>query len=79
MRSHKIQLFNSLKTVIAKRINDPDMALDSFIISNTKHSELRHWQGGETIDGFNCNHVFFQKDQKNQYVNLLIHSILETP
>ena len=76
MQSHKIQLFNSLKSVIANRINDPDMTLDSFIIANTHHSEVRHWQGGETIEGFNRNHVYFQKEQKSQYVNLMLRSIL---
>ena len=58
------------------RINDPDMTLDSFIIANTHHSEVRHWQGGETIEGFNRNHVYFQKEQKSQYVNLMLRSIL---
>lgn len=76
MQSHKIQLFNSLKSVIANRINDPDMTLDSFIIANTHHSEVRHWQGGETMEGFNRNHVYFQKEQKSQYVNLMLRSIL---
>lgn len=78
MNSHKIQLFNSLKTIIADRINDPDMSLDSYIISNSNHSEVRHWQGGETIDGFNRNHVFFQKEQKSNYICLMLQSILGT-
>ena len=75
LRSHKIQLYNSLKTVISDRINDPDMVLDSFIISNTSYAEVRHWQGGETIDGFNHNHVYFQKEQKNNYIASMLQSI----
>ncbi|CAN1575792.1 DEXHc_RE_I_HsdR domain containing protein [Spirosomataceae bacterium] len=74
----KIQLHKTIKTVIQPKLNDPNIELNSYIISNTPYNQLSHWKGQESIDDFNSQHVLFQKDQKNTYINLLINMSLSS-
>ncbi|MEI6556172.1 MAG: DEAD/DEAH box helicase family protein [Paludibacter sp.] len=71
----KIQLHKTIKTTIQAGIQDSQVLLNSFIISNTPYNELIHWKGQESITDFNSNHVYFQKEQKNKYVDSMIHSM----
>jgi hypothetical protein len=63
----KIQLFKTLKEEVEPTLNDPDISLDSYIISNTPYNnELFRWAERPK---FLENHVLFDKDE--EYVKTL--------
>ena len=62
----KIQLFKTLKEEVEPTLNDPDISLDSYIISNTPYREISLW--GERPK-FLENHVLFDYDE--EYVKTL--------
>ncbi|MFN5310153.1 MAG: DEAD/DEAH box helicase family protein [Candidatus Kapaibacterium sp.] len=68
----KIELHKSIKTKTQPKLNDPNIELNSFIISNTPYKQLSHWKGQESIDDFNVNHVFFQEEQKQSYIQKIL-------
>ena len=59
----KIQLYKLLKTEIEPKLGDPDIVLDSFIISNTPYEEARFWNPVEDKSVFKKNHIIFQMDK----------------
>lgn len=71
LKDPKIQLHKTIKTSIQSKLNDPSIELNSFIISNTPYDQLTHWKGQESISDFNSNHVLFQKDQREFYIQIL--------
>ena len=62
----KIQLFKTLKEEVEPTLNDPDISLDSYIISNTPYNEIHLW--GDRPK-FLENHVLFDYDE--EYVKTL--------
>lgn len=68
----KIQLHKSIKTTIQPKLNDPNIELNSFIISNTPYNQLTHWKGQENMEDFNLNHILFQKEQRETYIKKMI-------
>ena len=62
----KIQLFKTLKEEVEPTLNDPDISLDSYIISNTHYNDVFRW--GERPK-FLENHVLFDRDE--DYVKTL--------
>jgi hypothetical protein len=68
----KIQLHKSIKTTVQPKLNDPNIELNSFIISNTPYNQLTHWKGQESIEDFNSNHILFQKEQRKFYIKIII-------
>ena len=56
----KIQLFKTLKEEVEPTLNDPDISLDSYIISNTPYNDVHLW--GERPK-FLENHVLFDYDE----------------
>ena len=62
----KIQLFKTLKEEVEPTLNDPDIMLDSYIISNTPYRDVSLW--GER-PMFLENHVLFDYDE--EYVKTL--------
>jgi hypothetical protein len=80
----KIQLAKVIREEIEPRLNDPDVILNSFIISNTPLREVRHWAGfsdnailsDRERTMFNEHHVYFQEDQNEAYVRLMLESVL---
>ena len=75
----KIQLHKTLKASIQPKLNDPNIELDSFIISNTPYNQLTHWKGQESMEDFNSNHVLFQKEQREYYIQIIIDKQLKIP
>jgi hypothetical protein len=75
----KIQLHKTLKSSIQPKLNDPNIGLDSFIISNTPYNQLLHWKGQESMEDFNSHHVLFQKEQREYYIQIIIDKQLKTP
>ena len=80
----KIQLAKVIREEIEPRLNDPDVILNSFIISNTPLREVRHWAGfsdnailsDKERTMFNEHHVYFQEDQNEVYIKLMLESAL---
>lgn len=68
----KIQLHKTIKTSIQPKLNDPNIELNSFIISNTPYNQLTHWKGQENMEDFNSNHVLFQKEQRQIYIQKIM-------
>lgn len=68
----KIQLHKKLKLETQPKLNDPNIELNSFIISNTPYNQLTHWKGQEIMEDFNSNHILFQKEQRQFYIQIII-------
>ncbi|MBO5380795.1 MAG: DEAD/DEAH box helicase family protein [Bacteroides sp.] len=81
----KIQLSNVIRTEIEPRLNDADITLNSFIISNTSIREVSHWAGYDSkallgekeMMEFNKHHVYFQYEQSETYVKKMLEQILQ--
>jgi hypothetical protein len=68
----KIQLHKTIRATIQPKLNDSNIVLNSFIISNTPYSQLTYWKDQESMEDFNSNHVLFQKEQREYYVQILM-------
>lgn len=81
----KIQLHKTIRTEIEPRLNDSEIVLNSFIVSNTSSKEVSHWIGEgdkaileeKDIQLFNNQHIFFQEEQKEVYVGRMLNKIIE--
>jgi hypothetical protein len=73
----KIQLHKSIKETIQPKLNDPNIELNSFIISNTPYNQLTHWKGQESMEDFNSNHILFQKEQRLYYIQIIFDKLLK--
>ncbi|HFD11783.1 MAG TPA: hypothetical protein ENJ32_04870 [Crenotrichaceae bacterium] len=70
----KIKFHKTIKD-IQNRLADPDIILDSFIISNTYQREMEWWKrGSQQEQTFQNNHVLFQKENKNSYIGQIFES-----
>lgn len=69
--SEKVLLHKRIKEV-EKRLGDPDVILNSFILSWTPHPQLK-W--GIPINEMEKLHVLFMKDDSDRYINKLISMI----
>lgn len=65
----KLRLYETLK---ALPIGDPDLELDSYILSVTPFRELRHWKGQDGESDFEARHVVFQT---GNYVERMLRSV----
>ena len=65
----KVQLFKRLKEEIEPFLNDKDLNLSSYIISNTNYNEVSHWGSKEE---FKNNNVLFEEDN---YVETLFKGL----
>ncbi len=71
----KVQFAKEIKN-IEKRLNDPDVILDSFIVSNTYQREIDWWSDGNDIEkDFSSHHVLFQKED-DAYIDKIFRTIL---
>ncbi len=73
----KIQFQKVLKEKIQPQVIGAGIELDSFIVSNTSYLEVQ-WKDGLSIDDFNKEHVYFQKENAATYISeiLLIDNLL---
>ena len=67
----KIQLYNQLKTEVEPSLNDADITLDSYILSNTSYKDVDFW--GSKPE-FTEHHVLFKDD--GNYTDVLFKRIL---
>ena len=66
----KIQVYETIKS-IEKRLGDPDVQLQSFIVSNTPSSTMRR-QWGMEKDEMQRRNVLFQEEDKDSYVGTML-------
>ena len=76
LQDPKIQLYNQLKTEVEPSLNDADIILDSYIISNTDYNQVKFWGGKEELSktDFENEHVLFQND--NNYIKVLFERVI---
>ena len=55
----KIEFYKTIKTV-QKQLGDPNVILNSFIVSVTPYHVVRKWDGGMSEDDFAAKHILFQ-------------------
>ncbi len=71
MTNDKIMLHKKIKE-IETQISDKSLILNSFIVSNTPYKEIAHWKGQENMQDFNAQNVYFQNDQKEIYIEMVL-------
>lgn len=81
----KIQLYKTIREEIESGLNDEKITLNSYIIANTELKSVKYWLdfSSETLyetkqKFFNEQHVYFQNDQKNTYIGLMLDSMLKS-
>ena len=76
LQDPKIQLYNQLKTEVEPSLNDADIILDSYIISNTDYNQVKFWGGKEELSktDFENEHVLFQND--SNYIKVLFERVI---
>lgn len=74
MDDPKLNLHLTLGETIEPRLEDPGVALDAYIISNTKFDQVDWWTE-KGMQEFNDRHVYFQQDQRN-YIELMFSDII---
>ena len=67
----KIQFYKLLKDKIEPQVKDANIELDSYIISNTSYLDV-NWKEDIDIKYFNKNHVYFQKDNAEDYIEKIL-------
>lgn len=73
----KIAFYSTIKKIEADlKKQDPLVTLNSFIVSNTRLSEIDWWDGRMTKEKLEEQHVFFQNDDK--YIEKLLMKAIET-
>jgi hypothetical protein len=55
----KIRFHETVKE-LERRLGEPTVVLNSFVISVTAYSQVRWWEGGMTQDQFGEHHIFFR-------------------
>src|SRR5690606_16314557 len=70
----KIRFHEEIKETIEVRVHqqDPDIYLSSHIVSVTPYELLAYWKGQDSITGFNEHNVYFQKNQKESYIQIIL-------
>ena len=78
----KIQLYKVIREDIEPRLKDENITLNSYIISNTDLKDVKHWVDSPKLDSiskqkkFNEHHVYFQNDQKDSYIKLILDNMI---
>lgn len=67
----KIRFYRTIKSLEA-RLGDPNVILNSFIISNTPFQQVRWWTESLSKDQFTNAHVLFQKEDRTTYIKRLL-------
>ncbi len=71
----KIQFYKYLNEKVQPQVAGENLILNSFIISNTKWLEV-NWKNQLSISDFNDNHVYFQEEQRSEYIEEMLDCIL---
>ena len=74
----KISFFQTIKK-IEQRCADPDVILNSFIVSPTPHEQIAFWGGPGrkmSMPEFEARHVLFQNEDKATYIGKLLRQTI---
>ncbi|QBG47607.1 restriction endonuclease subunit R [Verrucomicrobia bacterium S94] len=66
----KIAFYRTIKN-LETRLGDPNVILNSFIISNTPYEQVSWWGDSMTLEEFNTHHVFFMENQPDYFHRIL--------
>ena len=69
----KIMFHKKIKD-LEERLGDNNVTMSSFIISNSWLNDVKWWSGGDILE-FSKRNVFFQKEEKDVYVQKIISGI----
>lgn len=72
----KIKFYKTLKEDIEPRLNEPNIILNSFIVTPTKLAELTFWRDGKTLEEFENHNVYFQKDDSLHYIKKILDKLI---
>ena len=67
----KIRFYRTIKE-LESRLGDPNVVLNSFIISNTPFQQVRWWTEDLSKEEFTKSHVLFQKEDQATYIKRLL-------
>jgi len=67
----KIQFHNYLKNKIEPQLNQDEISLNSFIVSNTRFMEV-NWKQQLQIEDFHNENVYFQTEDNNTYIGNIV-------
>lgn len=70
----KIRFHKTIKDLEA-RLGDPEITLNSFIISNTPFAQVSWWADEMDKDEFTRANVLFQKDDQSTYIGQMLTSV----
>ncbi|MHB8135052.1 MAG: hypothetical protein ACYDH1_12615 [Anaerolineaceae bacterium] len=73
MEDPKIKFHQTIKE-LETRLGDPNIRLESFIISNTRHDTVAWWAPSK--EEFESHHVLFQTEDKNVYIKKILDDVL---
>ena len=73
----KIRFHQTIKD-LERRLGDPAVVLNSFIVSGTRAPEVAWWGHGMTKEGFEERNVLFQGEDQDTYIEKLIKKALGT-
>ena len=73
MDDPKIQLYKTLKNEVEPSLQDADITLDSYILSNTAYQQVHFWG---TKPKFAENHVLFDED--TSHIEVLFRRIIDS-
>lgn len=68
----KIQFHQTIKEIEQERLNDPQVTLDSWIISPTHRSAIEHWSDNRDPQDFLDHHVVFMYDEPEGYIDQIL-------
>lgn len=74
--NEKVKLNEKLKTVIEPIIGDGKIKLHSFLISVTELNRIL-WRQNLSLHDFNGKNIYFQKDQRENYINSILAKMIE--
>lgn len=75
LNDDKIQLFRYLQTSVAAQVANPNLIMNSFIISNTPMEQVEFWAKEQfAAEEFTKNHVLFE-DKDGVYLNSMLEMI----
>lgn len=75
----KISFFQTIKE-LERRLGEPHIVLNSFIIANTPHTQVQHWRDATgafmDIAAFKQRNVFFQQEDRKHYIQQILERVL---
>jgi len=71
----KIRFHLTIKD-LERELGDPDVVLNSFIVSNTRAPDVAWWDKGMSKEDFEKHNVYFQKEDKDTYIEKMLKKTL---